>query len=89
MEDKQFRKYLITLTFRAYEDGNEFYTKVGRTKFKVTAHDQIDAINHAISFAYNIPSWVLEENDIDLKNTRTEIDTIERVFILGKEKTNA
>lgn len=89
MEDKQFRKYLITLTFRAYEDGKEFFYKVGRTKLKVTAHDEIDAINHAISYAYNIPSWILEENDIEITKDRTEIDSIERIFILGKEKTNA
>lgn len=44
--------------------------RTGTSKLMTKAKNLVDAINTAINFASNLPSWEFERNDIDLEDYR-------------------
>ena len=60
------KSYLVEFEWKI-ERTDKCGFRTGTSRFIATCNNKIEAINHAIEFSQNIPSWEFERNEIDLK----------------------
>ena len=66
------RVYFIDMEWeiRDAREGKSCGFRIGRSTLQVEAETEVGAVNRAIDFCRNLPSWELKSNNIDIEDYR-------------------